>query len=208
MEMTLQQIAASYHCSVRSVQLAVADETLSVHRQVGRSLIVDDIAALAWSRATSRGRRWSTRMRDAALDLLSEGKTAAVQGPEKSRLKRRLAMMTARDVAYASGGLGRWARYREYRPIHVPGIGPSAIASEELGIVSGAAPMRFGSAPDLTEFAVHPDLALDADGQLGIVERPERDDRIARVLLDTYLLGDARMSVAAAGLLEERVHGL
>jgi hypothetical protein len=47
-------------------------------------------------------------------------------------------------------------------------------------------------------------VTLDADGNLGVVQRPGIDERTARILLDTYLLGDARQSAAAASALEER----
>lgn len=53
-------------------------------------------------------------------------------------------------------------------------------------------------------FELDHDVTLDADGNLGVVQRPGADERIARILLDTYLLGDARQSAAAASALEER----
>jgi len=48
-------------------------------------------------------------------------------------------------------------------------------------------------------------VILDADGNLGVIERSRVDDRTARILLDTYLLGDVRQSAAAAAGLERRV---
>jgi hypothetical protein len=53
-------------------------------------------------------------------------------------------------------------------------------------------------------FELEYEVALDADGSLGIVQRPSIDERTARILLDTYLLGDARQSAAAASALEGR----
>jgi len=53
-------------------------------------------------------------------------------------------------------------------------------------------------------FELDHDVTLDADGNLGVVQRPGIDERTARILLDTYLLGDARQSAAAASALEER----
>ena len=53
-------------------------------------------------------------------------------------------------------------------------------------------------------FELDHDVTLDADGNLGVVQRPSIDERTARILLDTYLFGDARQSAAAASALEER----
>lgn len=51
---------------------------------------------------------------------------------------------------------------------------------------------------DLDTFELVYDETLDADGNLDVVQRVAVDDREARVLLDTYLLGDARSSGTVA----------
>lgn len=85
--------------------------------------------------------------------------------------------------------------------------GPSALGTEHLGILDGPSPMVFVTVPDIDRF-MHDQLpSIDANGSLGVVER-QHDDRLARILLDTYLLGSSRESVAAADLLEEACHGL
>ena len=68
--------------------------------------------------------------------------------------------------------------------------------------------MTFVETEDLGRLELAHDVTLDADGNLGVVERPVSDVRTARVLLDSYLLGDARMSAAAGTALEDRAHGL
>jgi len=57
---------------------------------------------------------------------------------------------------------------------------------------------------DLDRFEIDQDVILDADGNVGVIERSMVDDRVARILLDTYLLGDARQSAAAATELQRR----
>ena len=74
----------------------------------------------------------------------------------------------------------------------------------QLGIVPGEGWLTFVQTDDLDRYELEHDVTLDADGNLGVVERPGIDDRPARILLDTYLLGNARQSAAAASALEER----
>lgn len=82
-------------------------------------------------------------------------------------------------------------------------IGPSDVAKSELGILEGESWLSFGRTEDLDAFEAEHDVTLSADGNLGVVERSEPDNRLARVLLDAYLLGDPRVSAAAAVRLEE-----
>jgi len=112
--------------------------------------------------------------------------------------------MSATDIAHAAGGLGAWARYRGKSPIGLVRIGPSAANTGELGIVPGQGWLTFVQTDDLDRFEIDQDVNLDADGNLGVVERSRVDDRTARILLDTYLLGDARQSAAAAAELQRR----
>ncbi|MBK8459891.1 MAG: hypothetical protein WAS07_07840 [Micropruina sp.] len=117
--------------------------------------------------------------------------------------------MSAPALAHASGGLGGgWARYRVVDVPGLPRVGPSSVDQAELGIVPGAAWVTFVETEDLGRLEVEHDVILDADGNLGVLQRSHPDPRVARVLLDTYLLGDARLSAAAATELERRAHGL
>lgn len=203
MELTLGDVAVRHGVTQRAVQQAVALGQLAPLRRVGKAYLVDDLAAQAWMRSSSRGRRWSAVVREAALDLLTSGTTRLISGPEKSRLARRLRVMDARGIAHASGGLGIWARYSTAESAPLDAIGPSAVAMSELGILEGESWLSFGRTEDLDAFETEHDVILSADGNLGIVERSEPDNRLARVLLDAYLLGDARVSAATAVRLEE-----
>ncbi len=203
MELTLGDVAVRHGVTQRAVQQAVALGQLAPLRRVGKAYLVDDLAAQAWMRSSSRGRRWSAVVREAALDLLTSGTTRLISGPEKSRLARRLRVMDARGIAHASGGLGIWARYSTAESAPLDAIGPSAVAMSELGILEGESWLSFGRTEDLDAFEAEHDVILSADGNLGVVERSEPDNRLARVLLDAYLLGDARVSAAAAVRLEE-----
>ena len=165
---------------------------------------MDDLAVQAWSRALGRGRRWTEQVREAALDLLSTGRTDRLSASERSRLRSRLRGMSTTDIAHAAGGLGAWARYRGKSPIGLVRIGPSAADPGEFGIVPGEGWLTFLQTDDLDRFEIDQDVILDADGNVGVVERSTVDDRVARILLDTYLLGDARQSAAAAAELERR----
>jgi hypothetical protein len=177
-------------------------------RLVGRVVVMDDMAATAWARSLARGRRWSGEVCDAALDLLSTGRTDRLSSSERSRLRSRLRGMSAAAMAHAAGGLGEWARYRVTGVPDLPRVGPSAVDQAGLGIVAGGGWVTFVETGDLGLLEFEQDVILDADGNLGVLERPRSDPRLARVLLDTYLLGDARLSAAAATELVGRAHVL
>ena len=204
MEMTVAQVAREHARTDRFVQQALRSGALAGHRVLGRATSVDDVAVLAWSRALGRGRRWTDQVREAALDLLSTGHTDRLSASERSRLRSRLKAMSATDMAHAAGGLGAWARYRGKTPTGAVRIGPSAADPGELGIVVGQGWLTFVQTDDLNLFELGQDVILDADGNVGVIERSRVDDRVARILLDTYLLGDARQSAAAAEELQRR----
>lgn len=175
------------------------------HRTLGRASTVDDLAANAWIRASTRGRPWGAAARDAALDLLSTGSTDRLGSTARARLRARLAGMTAADIAHAAGGLGTWARYRGHADGALPRVGPSAVAARSLGLVEGEPWMTYVQVGSLDTFELQHDVTLDADGNLGVLERGGPvDGREARILVDTYLLGSPRESVAAAAELERR----
>ena len=204
MEMTVAQVARQHARTDRFVQQALRSGALSGHRVLGRTTSLDDVAVQDWSRTLGRGRRWTEQVREAALDLLSTGRTERLSASERSRLRSRLRGMSATDMAHAAGGLGAWARYRGNAPPGLVKIGPSAANPGELGIVRGEGWLTFVQTDDLDRFEIDQDVILDADGNVGVIERSTVDDRVARILLDTYLLGDARQSAAAAAELERR----
>ena len=205
----MAQVAGQHARTERFVQQAVRSGDLTALRLVGRLALVDDLAATAWARALAPGRRWSGEVREAALDLLSTGRTDRLSSSERSRLRSRLRGMSAAAMAHAAGGLGGgWARYRVVHVPDLPRVGPSAADQPGLGMVPGAGWVTFVETDDLDRLELQHDVILDADGNLGVIERPVADARSARVLLDSYLLGDARLAAAAATALEGRAHGL
>ena len=209
MELTLAAVALQAGRGRRFVQQSVRRGDLAALRLVGRQVVVDDLAATAWTRSLASGRKWSIGVRDAAFDLLSFGRTVRLSASERSRLRSRLREMDAQSIAHAAGGLGgAWGRYRAASSPELDLIGPSRVTDRVGGVVPGGSWVRFGRTADLDRFEHDFDVVLDAEGDLGVVERADADDREARVLLDCYLLGDARLSQASAARLEVRARGL
>lgn len=195
--------------TTHQVRAALRDGTLQAHNTFGREPVLDDIAVIAWQRSRSRGRRWTSRVRQAALDLLSSGTTTEFNGSELSRLKRVLRTSAPHHLAYLAGGLGgTWARYRRLEDIKgVDLAGPSAARDLLKLTLLGRRKIDFVVVDDLNTFETRTLVALDGEGDLGVIER-RPDRRTARVLLDTYLLGDARESEVAAQALIERARGI
>ncbi|MHA6523386.1 hypothetical protein [Tessaracoccus sp. G1721] len=207
--MTVSDAAGEAGVTTHQVRAALRDGTLQARHAFGREPVLDDIAVIAWKRSRSRGRRWSHRATQAALDLLSTGTTTKFTGSELSRLRRVLRTATPNHLAYLAGGLGgTWARYRALETVRgLPPIGPSA-ASDIIGFdIAGPRRVSFVEVEDLNDFETRALVAPDGEGDLGVVER-RPDRRVARILLDTYLLGDSRESSAAAQALSERAHDL
>src|ERR1035437_337238 len=162
MEMTVAQVARQHARTDRFVQQALRSGALPGHRVLGRTTSVDDVAVQAWSRALGRGRRWTDQVREAALDLLSTGRTNRLSTSERSRLRSRLRGMSATDMAHAAGGLGAWGRYRGKHPIGLVRIGPSAANLGELGIVPGEGWLTFVHTDDLRRVEIDNDVILVA----------------------------------------------
>jgi len=206
MELTVAQTAALTHTDAQLVRRAIRDGLLAALRRIGQTTVIDDIAATAWKRAVARGRLWTDEVREAALDLASIGKTDRLSYSERSRLRARLRAITAAEFAHAAGGVGGgWGRYASSHNIGAP-IGPDAVDLSALGIVAGDVGIHFARVDDLDSLELHNDVRLDAYGNLCVVER-RADDRTARILLDTYLLGGSRESAAAAAALERACRG-
>ena len=93
-------------------------------------------------------------------------------------------------------------------PLDIDPIGPSRADLHQLGVVGKRSWLRFGRVVDLDEFEYASDVRVDVNEKVGVVERPVRDDRIARTLIDTYLLGDARVSAAADQAIEQCARAL
>lgn len=206
MEITVTDAARIAGVSPRTVQRAVADGSLGLARLIGRQSTTDDLAVQAWVRTTSPGRKWSLRIREAAVDLLSGGPGDSITASERSRLRSALRVMSAQQMA-ASAWIGTWARYRTLGEVDLRPIGPSSVNPSSLGMVAGESWMRFAQVDDLGRFEATQPVLADPDGDLVVIERTH-DDRWARRMVDTYVLGDARESAAAGRELEAAARGL
>lgn len=204
MELTVADAAQIAGVSLRTVQRALGNGSLGTARVLGRQATTDDLAVQAWIRTTSRGRKWSSRTLEAAIDLLSGGRGESVSSSERSRLRATLREMTARQIA-SSSWIGTWSRYRTFGEVDAQLIGPSIADLSFLGIVAGESWMRFAEVADLDQFEATQPVAADPDGDLVVIER-FHDNRGARQLVDIYVLGDARESAAAARELEAAAH--
>ncbi len=150
MELTLADTARQANRTHRFAQQAVQSGELPALRMVGRTTVVDDVAARAWMRSLARGRMWSPEVREAALDLLSTGTTDRLSSSERSRLRRRLRSMTTTEMAHAAGVPGgAWGRYRTTQPTDLQHIGPSALRAGSLGVLPGPTWITFTQAPNL-----------------------------------------------------------
>lgn len=202
MELRVADVADMAGRTERAVQLAVQSGALPVLRQVGRSFVIDDVAALAWLRSQAAGRVFSPRLRAAAMALLNGDRAGGLSASELSRLRRRLRESSAAQFAHAVGGVGgAWGRYRRTAPGDLVGATEVELIAE--GIV-GTPSRRLFQVGDLRDFELRSPIVLDADGDLCVVERQE-PVTIARRWLDTYLVGDARSSHIAAESLGERL---
>lgn len=206
MELTVVDAARIAGVSPRTAQRALAGGMLGMARIIGRQATTDDLAVQAWNRTRSSGRKWSGRTLDAAIDLLSGGRGEAVSASERSRLRSALRGMGAQRIA-SSAWIGTWVRYRTLGDVDTQPIGPSAVDFPSLGIVAGVSWVRFADAPDLDRFEASQPVVADPDGDLVVIERV-RDERRGRVLVDAYVLGDARVSAAAARELANVVDAL
>lgn len=209
MRVTVSDAADEVGVTPHQVRVALRDGTLQAHTTFGREPVLDDIIIIAWKRSRSRGRRWTARVKQAALDLLSDGTTTCLDGSELSRLRRVLRQSSPQHLAYLAGGLGgAWARYRPLEDVKgLNPVGPSAAADLLRSAMAGRRKMYFVEVDNLNAFETRTLVTPDGEGSLGVIER-RPDRRTARVLLDTYLLGDARESEVAGQILIERARDL
>ena len=200
----MAEVAKLAGTTPRQVQRAITNGTLALGRQVGRAQLVDDVAALIWRRSVARGRRWTPQVRLAAFGLLESKTTELLTSSERSRLRTKLRSMASGGFAHSAGGVGgAWARYRQVDD-QLHSAAPLDLWDE--GMV-GDHPMRLATTEHLTSFEQVNLVLPDADGGLGVIER-EPDDRLARRLLDGYLLGNSRTSAAAGAEIESKLRNV
>lgn len=207
MELLVSDVADLAQLSERQVYRAIQDGSLSVQRRVAKIPVIEGTAAIAWHRSRHHGRKWTAEVRDAALDLMTNGTTSLLGTSERSRLRARLRTMSTPAIAHAAGGLGgTWARYSlEEAGATLASHGRVGLTEEEmvaLGLTPGKSRMTLMTTESLGWFGLQQPVFLDHWGTIGVIER-SADDRYARRLLDTYLLGNARESVAADQAIQE-----
>lgn len=201
----MADVAKMHGVTDRHVRQAVSTGALPALRQFARTVIIDDLAAQAWGRSRARGRVWTDEVHAAARELMEHSGTQRLSSSERSRLRRVLREIGVAELAHRAGGLGGWwGRYRALRGGQLRGvrrIGPSSPDLPRLGLVGADPYMKFYEVDSLDDFELDNEVSLDASGEVGVVER-ESQTGVTRVLLDTYLLGGARESSAAAAMLE------
>lgn len=210
MELTVAQVAAATGVTPQHVRRAIAAGDLAALRQVGQTMIVDDLAVQVWDRSRARGRRWTSDVRRTAFELLDRGATSRLTSADRSRLRRRLRAMDARQIAHNSGGLdGGWGRYRQGPSQgRLRGAEPIGVVDHAtMGLVGDGSETTWLATASLDDFELNNDVVLDASGELVVLGRVENGGR-TRALLDIYLLGSARESAAVAVLIESAAHGL
>lgn len=88
--------------SMRQVQRLVSSGSLTVAETVGRVQLIDAESVQRLSRqGLRRGRPWSMTTVAAVIDLLAEGKTERVSTVQRTRLRERLAGLSAEDLVRA-----------------------------------------------------------------------------------------------------------
>ncbi len=213
MELTISRAAEFAGVTARRLQQAAEAGDLPVQRVAGRTLLIDSAVLAAYLRTSRPGRRWGSRSAQAALELLDDGRTTLLSGSELSRLRTRLRGLSAADIAHRLNAASGWFRYRSVEDgpggvlERVRATGPSALSdgglAEQLGLLPGPAHSVFGVVDDLSRAEIELALVLDGEGDIFLVERVGIGG-IAQTLVDIFLFGDARESVAAGAELERR----
>ncbi|MCL2784441.1 MAG: hypothetical protein FWD55_03190 [Propionibacteriaceae bacterium] len=205
MELTLAQAAAGAELSVRRFQEAVSSGDLPIHRVVGTTQTVDSAILNAFLRAQAHGRRWAPNTRQAALDLLSGETVTTLTGSALSRLKSRLRTLPVSALAYHLGASRGWYRYRstdlprveveqEVIPTGPSLLGDTAYATR-LGLVAGPSNNLYATVTDLDSTEATLRLIIDSEGDIFLTERTT--PTMVASLIDLYLFGDVRESLAA-----------
>ncbi|MFI7481886.1 helix-turn-helix domain-containing protein [Kocuria sp. M1R5S2] len=151
MELTIADAAARLGVSTREAQRLAQEGQLQVIRRVGRSLLVDDSSvAQRIHTAQTRGRRWSPATFWAAVELLEHGHTDRLTGSARSRLKRRLASITAEDFARLAAGRARTRRMTRTRR-RPADLEAALVVSGRSALKDQGTAARFGLAAGGTE---------------------------------------------------------
>lgn len=187
--------------SQRQVQRLANANRLAASSVAGRT-VISGRSVTALERTAGRGRRWNDATVAAALELLSEGATSALQTAPRSRLRARMREIDARELAYQalSGRVSLW------RSTSASLMHPGSLASTELGL-TGAGGTRVRSCDDVAEDARRQRLVQDEEGDVVLVALG-RAQKLAAEIITLYAYGDARESAAAASWISTKVRAL
>jgi len=165
-----------------------------VATKYGASHVFSQRQVQAVERTAYRGRNWTKTTQQAALDLLSTGKTTELTGTERSRLKHRI--RGAAVGALAGQILRDRVSLRRAAGDEIKSHLASVLTSE-LGLSAGGG-LGVLVAQDASREARKARLGLDDSGDIAVIEGDEVHRRVLEALA-LYMYGDARESSAAAG---------
>ncbi|MDR0417056.1 MAG: hypothetical protein LBH76_07045 [Propionibacteriaceae bacterium] len=213
MELTLSQAVDATGGGPRRLQQAVAAGDLPLHRVVGRTQTIEATALQAWLRARGRGRRWDDRTRAAAVRLLDGQPADDLSASSRSRLRGALRAIDAAGLAHRCGASRGWHRFHSAthgRAQVARAVLPTAASglteplAGQLGLSPGDPGHLYGRAADLDAVESDFGLVLDDEGDITLADNTRTGASDTAVLLDLYLLGDARQSALAAAEIERR----
>lgn len=187
--------------SQRQVQRLARTNRLASSSVAGRT-VISGRSLTALERTAARGRHWSDETVAAALDLLTDGATTALQAAPRSRLRARLREIDARELAYQalSGRVSLW------RSTSASLMHPGSLATTELGL-TGAGGTRVRSCDDVGVDARQQRLVEDEEGDVVLVALG-RARALTAEIITLYAYGDARESGAAAAWIAKKVRAL
>lgn len=192
MYLSTTEAARELGVSARQVRRHAANGRI-VSARYGNAQAVSSRQVVVLSRTAHRGRNWTETGRLAALDLLAKGETDAVEGSERSRVKKRLRSTEigalAGQILQGHASLRSAASAgakRRFKPTIVRELGLSSDGG--LGVlVSENAALAARQAR----------LGPDDSGDIVVVEGAEAHRHVLEALA-LYAYGDARESAAAA----------
>lgn len=192
MYLSTSQAAKELGVSARHVRRSAVSGRM-VATKYGESQVFSQRQVQALERAAYRGRNWTARTQQAALDLLATGKTTELAGTERSRLKHRIREAAVGTLA------GQILRDRVSLRRAVSDeakSGFTSVLTGELGLSTGDG-LGVLVARDTSREARKARLGLDDSGDIAVIKGDEVHRRVLEALA-LYVYGDARESSAAA----------
>ena len=196
MRLSTSQAAAELGVTARQVRRSVTTGRI-VATKYGASHAFSQRQVQALERTAHRGRNWSDTVQNAALDLLTTGKTsdltnAALSSSERSRLKHRI---RSADVGALAGQILRGRVSLRRAASDEAKSRFAAVLTSELGLSVGGG-LGILVAQDASRAARRARLGLDDSGDIAVVEGDEVHRRVLEALA-LYMYGDTRECSAA-----------